>query len=91
MFGNVELVVVSSSILSVKRLLANPWAVIPSLMYAFALKRKYEATVKLVIQLQLSPYVDPPSTGIVVNALKTVAASTGLRDSEHLITKPQEC
>lgn len=78
LFGNVELEVVSSNIKR-KTVLANPWESYPPDV-AFALKRKYEATQtgnKTTIPIRRSA-----TTGIVVNALKTVAASTGLKNSE---------
>lgn len=77
LFGNIELEVASSSIKR-KTVLADPWAVYgPDLRYAF--KRKYEATEtgnKTTIPIRKSA-----STGTVVQALKTIAASTKLRES----------
>ncbi len=77
LFGQIELEVASSSIKR-KTVLADPWAVYsPDLRYAF--KRKYETTEtgnKTNIPIRKSA-----STGLVVQALKTIAASTKLRES----------
>lgn len=79
LFGNTEIEVISSSIIR-KTVIADPWeAYPPDLRYA--LKRKYDATEtgnKTTIPIRRSA-----TTGVVVSALKTIAASTENRDSGH--------
>ncbi len=79
LFGQVELEVSSSEIVR-KTVIADPWqAFSPDLR--FALKRKYESSQtgnNTTIPIRRSA-----SAGQVVNALKTIAASTELEGSEH--------
>ena len=79
LFGKIELEVVSSDIKR-KTVTADPWAAFsPDLR--FSLKRKYESTHtgnKTTIPIRKTA-----STGQIVNALKTIAASTEIRGSEY--------
>ena len=79
LFGNIELEVVSSDIKR-KTVVANPWdSFAPDVRFAF--ERKFKAKEqgnKTTIPIRKSA-----STGLVVTALKTIAASTEIRESGH--------
>ena len=79
LFGNIELDVESSDIKR-KTVIADPWeGYSPDIRYA--LKRKYEATE--TGNSTTIPIRKSASTGQVVQALKTIAASTEIRESGH--------
>lgn len=78
-FGQVELTVGSSEIIR-KPVLANPWdAFSPDIKYQ--LKRKYESTQP--DKFTTIPVRRGASPGLVVSALKTIAASTELEGTEY--------